>query len=202
MEREADKRNTGQNQISDYVTTQEIAIRFEDLLCHDRINSVWGRLMRRAAAMVLVIVGLCGGVLVAAGERGDGAVIDRFIHGQESGENGTEAKDYRTALNGDLNHDGMADVAVMYTLEGGNGTNNYVRWLAVFVRENGRLVPVAHDVVGGKNYRAIVMRGIKDGVILCETTGYAPKDASCCPTIKGTTRYVLEGEKLRELIGK
>jgi hypothetical protein len=157
--------------------------------------------MRRAAALVLLMIVLCG-VLAYAGERGDNAVISKFIAGQESGENGTEAKDYRTVLNGDLNNDGIADVAVMYTLEGGNGTNNYVRWLAVFVRENGKLVPVAHDVVGGKNYRAIVMSGIKDGVILCETTGYGPKDPSCCPTIQGTTRYVLEGEKLKELKGK
>ena len=155
-----------------------------------------------AAMVMLMIVVLCGGVLAAAGERGDTAVIDKFIAGQESGERGMEAKDYRTVLNGDLNHDGISDAAAMYTLEGGNGTNNYTRYLAVFVRVKGRLVPVAHNAVGGKNYRAIVMKAIEDGVILCETTDYAPKDPSCCPTIKGTTRYVLEGDKLKELGGK
>jgi len=152
--------------------------------------------------VVLLIVLLCGGVLALAGERGDAAVIDKFIAGQESGENGTEAKNYRSVLTGDLNHDGIADAAVLYTLEGGNGTNNYVRYLAVFVRVKEQLVPVAYAAVGGKNYRAIAMRAIEDGVILCETIGYAPKDPSCCPTIKGSTRYVLEGEKLKELGGK
>jgi hypothetical protein len=151
---------------------------------------------------VLLIVVLYGGVLAAAGERGDTAVIDKFIAAQESRENGAEAKDYRTVLAGDLNHDGIPDAAVMYTLEGGNGTNNYVRYLAVFVREKGQLVLVAHAAVGGKNYRAIVMRAIENGVILCDTTAYAPKDPSCSPTIKGATRYVLEGDKLKELGGK
>lgn len=150
-------------------------------------------------AWVLLVVVFCGGVLAAAGERGDTAVIDKFIARQESRESGAEAKDYRTVLAGDLNHDGIPDAAVMYTLEGGNGTNNYVRYLAVFVRDQGRLVPVAHAAVGAKNYRAIVMKTIENGVILCDTTGYGPKDPSCCPTIKGSTRYVLEGDKLKEL---
>lgn len=160
--------------------------------------------MRPATRILLMILVLCGGVvcvgaLWAAGQSGDAAVIDKFIASQESGENGSEARDYRMVLRGDLNHDGVPDAAVMYTLEGGNGTNNYVRHLAVFVRVNGKLVPTAHAVVGGKNYRAIVMKAIKDNLILCETTGYAAKDPSCCPTIKGTTRYALDGEQLKEL---
>ena len=158
--------------------------------------------MKRVGRMFLVVAVLGAGALWVAGQSGDAAVIDKFISGQESGENGNEARDYRTVLRGDLNRDGVPDAAVMYTLEGGNGTNNYVRYLAVFVRESGRLVAVAHAPVGGKNYRAIVMKAIKDNVILCETTGYAPKDPSCCPTIKGTTRYVLDGEKLKELAEK
>jgi len=155
--------------------------------------------MKAAAGTILLICLVCGAALAARGQRGDAAIIAKFIASQESYDNGHEAKDYRTVLRGDLNHDGVPDAAVLYTLEGGNRTNNYVRHLAVFVRTNGTLVPAAHAVVGGKNYRAIVMKAIQDNVILCDTTAYAPNDPTCCPTIKGSTRYILDGDKLKEL---
>ena len=155
--------------------------------------------MKVPAGLILLFCVICGAALAAAGQHSDAAIINKFIASQESYENGNEAKDYRTILRGDLNHDGVPDAAVIYTLEGGNGTNNYVRHLAVFVRTNGTLVLAAHAVVGGKNYRAIVMKAIQDNAILCDTKDYAPNDPSCCPTLKGSTRYVLDGDKLKEL---
>jgi len=158
--------------------------------------------MKAPARTILLICLVCAAALAAAGQRDDDAVISKFIASQESYENGHEAKDYRTVLRGDLNHDGVPDAAVLYTLEGANGTNNYVRHLAVFLRTNGTLVPTAHAVVGGKNYRAIVMKAIQDNAILCDTTDYASNDPTCCPTIKGSTRYLLDGDKLKELPAK
>lgn len=155
--------------------------------------------MRRAAKLLLPAVMLCTSALASAAQQADKAVIDKFIASQESYKNGQQAEGYRTVLTGDLNHDGIPDLAVLYTLEGGGGSNNYTQYLAVFVRVKGRLAPVAHAPVGGKNYRAIEIKAIENDVILCKTTGYAPQDASCCPTIKGTTRYALEGNKLKEL---
>jgi hypothetical protein len=78
-------------------------------------------------------------------------------------------------------------------------SNNYVQYLAVFIRRSGRLVPVASEAVGGKNYRAADLKRIRNGVIFFETLDYKDKDASCCPSIKGQTRYSLVGRKLKEV---
>jgi hypothetical protein len=137
--------------------------------------------------------------VAAVAQDRDTAVIDKFIRGQASKEDGYEPKEIRTIVKGDLNHDGVADVAVLYTLEGPSGTNNYVQHLAVFVRVEGRLVPAAETPVGGKYYRAIELTGIKDNVMLFKTTDYAESDPRCCPSIEGTTRYVLRGGGLKEL---
>jgi len=156
-------------------------------------------LMRPAARLLLLIVVLCARAFASPGQHADTAAINKFIASQESYENGQQAEGFRAVLRGDLNHDGIPDAAVLYTLEGQNETNNYVQYLAVFVRVKGRLVPIAHAPVGGKNYRAIKIKAIENDMILCNTLGYAPNDPSCCPTIKGSTRYALEGNKLKEL---
>ena len=128
----------------------------------------------------------------------DTAVIDRFIASQESKENGYESKGSRTVITGDLNHDGIPDTAVLYTLEGQNQTNNYVQYLAVFVRAKGRLVHVAQTPVGGKYYRSIGLTSIGDHVMFFKTLDYAASDPRCCPSIEGTTKYVLSDGVLRE----
>ena len=138
--------------------------------------------------------------VAAVAQDRDTAVIDKFIASQESEGNGYEAKGTaRTTVKGDLNHDGVADTAVLYTLEGMFGGNNYVQHLAVFVRVKGRLVHAADTPVGGKYYRAIELTGIRDNVLLFKTTDYAESDPRCCPSIEGTTRYVLRGGGLKEL---
>jgi hypothetical protein len=143
--------------------------------------------------MLLAVVSLA----VWAADR-DTAVIDRFIASQESKGNGYESKGNRSVVTGDLNHDGVPDVAVLYTLEGQNGTNNYVQYLAVFIREKGRLMHAAHTPVGGKYYRSIKLTAIRDNVMIFKTFDYAASDPRCCPSIEGTTKYVLSGGVLRE----
>jgi hypothetical protein len=155
--------------------------------------------MRIAAAGVLLAVMLGVAAGPAGGQRGDTAVIDKFLASQESDDNGRQAEGIRTVIKGDLNHDGVPDAAVLYTLEGAGGGNNYTQYLAVFLRVDGRLVPVANAPVGGKLYRAIEIKTIKDNVIFCDTLDYAKNDAACCPTIKGKTSYVLEDKKLKEV---
>jgi hypothetical protein len=152
-----------------------------------------------AATGVLLAAILAAAAGPTGAQRSDTAVIDKFIASQESDDNGRQAEGIRTVIKGDLNHDGVPDTAVLYTLEGAHGSNNYTQYLAVFLRVNGRLVPVANAPVGGMRYRAIEIKAIKDNVILCDTLDYAENDASCCPTIKGKTSYVLDGKKLKEL---
>lgn len=157
--------------------------------------------MRRSARLFLVISVLClfPGWSTAAVQSDDAAVIDRFIARQAAKAGGSEPDGIRKVLTGDLNHDGVADAAVLFTIEGQNGSNNYVQYLAVFLRRNGRLVYAAHAAVGGKNRRSIELDSIKDNVIFLDTTAYAKRDPSCCPTIKGRTRFVLARNKLAEL---
>jgi hypothetical protein len=153
-----------------------------------------------AAGVVLaVMLGAATGPMGAQRSGGDTAVIDKFLESKSGEGNGVLAEGIRAVIKGDLNHDGVPDAAVLYTLEGAGGGNNYTQYLAVFLRVDGRLVPVANKAVGGKLYRSIEIKAIKDNVILCDTTDYAKNDAACCPTIKGKTEYVLEDKKLKEL---
>lgn len=128
----------------------------------------------------------------------DKATIDKLIASQAVKERGEEPDGVRKTAEGDLNRDGESDVAVLYTIEGQNGSNNYIQYLAVFLRRNGKLVYTARAPVGGKNRRGIEITAIKDNAILFDTTAYADRDPACCPTIKGNTRYVLIGGKLVE----
>ncbi len=158
-----------------------------------------------AAQMAMLVLLLICASDPAAGQaharlrKADRTVIDKFILKQQSEEDGFEDKgNERFTMTGDLNHDGLPDAVVLYMLEGQNGTNNYVQHLAVFERRNGRLEPVTDAVVGGKYYRAADLKAIKNVQILFETLDYTDEDARCCPSIKGTTTYVLVGAKLKE----
>ena len=147
----------------------------------------------------IIVVCLCLASSTSGAQSGDAAVIDKFIASQAEKQGGSEPDGIRKVMTGDLNHDGAPDTAVLFTIEGQNGTNNYIQYLAVFLRQNGRLVYAALQPVGGKNRRSIELTSIRDNVIFLDTTGYAKRDPSCCPTIKGRTRYALVRNKLTEL---
>ncbi len=164
----------------------------------------WQRVVGQTLALVLLVFGTTTSLATAQtrsrSRTTDAAVIKRFLLKQQSRENGFEDEgNERIVRTGDLNHDDVPDQVVLYTLEGQNGTNNYVQHLAVFVRTNGRLVPVTDEVVGGKYYRSADLKSIKDNQILFDTLDYADSDARCCPSIKGSTKYVLRGHKIKEL---
>ena len=129
----------------------------------------------------------------------DAAVVDHFIAKQATQENGEEYKDARKMLLGDLNHDRVPDFAVLYTIEGQNGTNNYLQYLAVFVRTKGKLVAAAHTVVGGKLNRDVDLQSIKNNVIHFKTLSYRATDPASTPSKKGTARFVLIKRRLKEL---
>ncbi len=157
--------------------------------------------MRTSANILIPIIVVCLGLAssTSGAQSGDAAVIDKFIARQAEKLAGSEPDGIRKIITGDLNHDGIADTAVLFTIEGQNGTNNYVQYLAVFLRQDGRLAYATHQPVGGKNRRSIELTSIKDNVIFLDTTGYAKRDPSCCPTIKGRTRYALIRNKLTEM---
>ena len=149
---------------------------------------------------VLSVSLLCTTSVVSRAQGQDTATIDKFISNQATQEDGDEYEDARKVVAGDLNRDGVPDLAVLYTIEGGqNGSNNYVQYLAVFIRAKGGLVPVTHTIVGGRGTRSVELKSLRNNVIFFKTLNYGPKDASCGPSKKGTTRFVLVNRRLKEL---
>ena len=145
-----------------------------------------------------VLVLLFGWIVPAVASDPDRTIIDRFIAHQSRRERGEEYQDARKIASGDLNHDGTSDTAVLYTIEGQRGSNLYIQYLAVFLRRNGKLTPSAHAEVGGKGYRAVEEISVEENTIRLEILDYASRDAACCPSEKGHTRYVLAGSALQE----
>jgi len=155
--------------------------------------------MKDILRFVLPAILLCTFSSASPAQNQDAAVVDEFIAKQATEEGGDEYGDARKMLAGDLNRDGIPDLAVLYTIEGQGGSNNYVQYLAAFIRSAGGLVPVAHTAVGGKSNRSVELQSIRNNVILLKTLKYGPKDASCCPSRKGATRFVLVNSRLKEL---
>ena len=146
--------------------------------------------------LFLIVLGTGSTQLVA--QTADTAVIDKFISTQAAKENGEEPEGIRKVVTGDLNHDGVPDTAVLYTIEGQDGSNNYIQYLAVFVSTKKGLRYAAHRPVGGKNRREAELTSITDGMINLKTVDYGPRDPSCCPMIKGSTKFALNAGKLLE----
>lgn len=131
-------------------------------------------------------------------QNDDAGTIESFIARQARRERGEEYRDARKILEGDLDHDGLPDKVMLYTIESQGGSNNYVQYVAVFVRRNGRLKPLTYTAVGGKSMRSVELASVGDNKINLDMLTYGAKDPSCCPTIKGTTHYALVGRTLRE----
>jgi uncharacterized protein YxeA len=139
------------------------------------------------------VVLICISAPLAFAQDTDKAAIDKYIAAQAKREHGEEYPDARKVVTGDLNGDGNAETAVLYTIEGQNGSNNHVQYLAVFKRTDGKLVPVTHTSVGSKSYRDVDLDSISKGLINLTTMGYAKNDPSCCPSLKGKAWYRLVG---------
>ena len=146
--------------------------------------------------VTLLLLGRAG--VASARQDEDDAAIDAFIARQARRERGEEYREARGVAAGDLTHDGVPETVVLYTIEGQGGSNLYVQYLAVFTRRGGRLSALTRAAVGGKSARSVELKSVEGGKILLDTAGYGPQDAQCCPSVKGQTRYVLAGGRLRE----
>lgn len=148
----------------------------------------------------LVMLLLSSPIVVSARQDQDTAVIDAYIAAQARRERGEEYKEARKVVVGDLTHDDVPETVVLYTIEGQHGTNLSVQYLAVFERHDGKLTALTHADVGGrgKSARGVELNSVGDNAILLDTLNYGPKDAACCPSVKGKTRYILSGKLLQE----
>jgi hypothetical protein len=155
------------------------------------------KILPRTFCIVAIAMLLGGSADALARQGNDTAFIDAYIARVARGKKGEEYKEARKVLEGDVNHDGVADVVVLYTVEALHG-NGYEQDLAVFVRTNGKLVATANAIIGGKMSRSVDLVSIAENTIKLDTLNYGPKDPACCPTVKGHTSYVLVGRQLRE----
>ena len=148
----------------------------------------------------LVMLLLSSPISVSARQDQDTAAIDAYIAAQARRERGEEYKEVRKVVSGDLTHDGVPETVVLYTIEGQRGSNLSIQYLAVFVRQEGKLTALTHADVGGrgKSARSVELKSVEDNSILLDTLNYGPKDAACCPSVKGKTRYILSGKVLQE----
>lgn len=140
----------------------------------------------------------CASTNASAQQDNDRGVIDAYISRQAHRERGEEYPEARKVVVGDLTHDGTPETVVLYTIESQGGRNLYIQYLAVFSRRNGKLSAITHAEVGGKSVRSVELASIENNWILLDTMSYGPNDPQCCPTVKGTTKYVLVGRTLRE----
>lgn len=152
--------------------------------------------MKNAHLFILSVILLCTLSFTSRAQNQDTAVIDKFISKQVSRHGGVWGKD--KVIAGDLNRDGVPDLAVLYIIEGSGGGLNWAQSLAVFIRSKGKLVPVTDTVVGAKGIRSVELQSIRNNVIFFKTLNYGPKDPACCPSKKGTTRFVLVNRRLKE----
>ena len=125
--------------------------------------------------------------------------INQFISRQAAEERGEEYEEARKVVKGDLNRDGVSDLALLYTIEGQDGTNNYVQYLAVFIRVKGRLDHVTETVVGGKSYRAVELQSIRNNVIFFNVLKDGTNDVANRGGKRRVTRFVLVKRKLKEI---
>lgn len=144
------------------------------------------------------VIVVCSWTTISAHQDNDSTIIDAYISRQAHRERGEEYPEARKVIKGDLTHDGASETVVLYTIESQGGRNLYIQYLAVFTRRNGKLSPLTHAEVGGKSVRSVELKSVEDNAILLDTMSYGPNDPQCCPTVKGTTKYVLVGRTLRE----
>src|SRR5262249_48970561 len=105
--------------------------------------------MKSSRWLTVLIVLVSYGFPALAVDDPNAKIIDAYILTQARTVRGEEYKEARRVATGDLNHDGFPDIAVLYTIEGQDGTNRSIQYLAVFVRNSGQLVSAARVEVGG-----------------------------------------------------
>lgn len=70
------------------------------------------------ARLILLVSLLITAFAVSVAQAPDATVIDKFISAQAAREKGEEPVGIRKVVTGGPNHDGVADTAVLYTIEG------------------------------------------------------------------------------------
>lgn len=108
---------------------------------------------------------------------------------------GAEYRDGRKVIETDFNRDGSPDAAVLYTIEGAGGGNASVKTLQLFLGNQGSYVAEGSTIVDGAS--DITLGG--DGSVLVHSLMHGPDDPDCCPSIRSSVRYRVEGNQLLQV---
>lgn len=134
-----------------------------------------------------------------ADQAADAAVIASAVAAMASSEGGEEYKDARHSVAGDLNGDGVSDVAVLFTVEI-SATNTSTQHLSAFLRQaDGTLQFADTASVGSTGGDAINGVAIDAGSIKVKTLTRGPDDPDCCPSVEGSVEYLLHNGKLKRV---
>jgi len=138
-------------------------------------------------------------LLVLVGCQSTPMTLEQHISRHAKSTNGNEYLLARIYAQGDIDGDGKDDAAVIYTLEGIRGGNDWLQFLAVkFSSANGRII---WKQAGGKDIRAVENIKITNEKIVASTLEYGPSDDSCYPSVSKTAIFVIRNGKLIE-VGK
>lgn len=140
----------------------------------------------------------CAWPALAATSRDD-AEIQRWIQQHAQRANSIEVPGARYRVVGDLDGDGVGDVALLYTLKSRAASAGESRYLAAFKRHadkaGGRrdtgLRYHAHVLVSGPGAGEANRVTILKGTMVVEMLTFGAGDAACCPTRAATRRYRL-----------
>lgn len=152
--------------------------------------------------LFLFLFGICSLFVQTsfAQNRTNNTLINDFISRQARISKGVEYKGARKIIYADLNKNGSKDAVVLYTLEGFYGRNNYIQYLAIFIKDkNDMLKNVKREIIGGKNNRDVYLESVVNEKINLKTMNYLPKDASCCPSREEHSQIIFSKNKLREV---
>ncbi len=138
----------------------------------------------------ILLVALLPGAQAASSAAADEAEIQRWIKSHMQASKSDEFIAARFRVVGDLDGDARNDMAVLYTLRP-REHNNERRYLAVFMRRDGRLHYQAHMMVGGTGVAEANRATILNKTVVVELLTYRTGDAACCPTRPATWRYRL-----------
>ena len=138
----------------------------------------------------MLLVALLPGAQAASSVAADDAEIQRQIRSHMHTSKSDELSAARSSVVGDLDGDGINDMAVLYTLRPREQPNER-RYLAVFTRRDGRLYYQAQVMVGGTGVAEANRAIILNKTVVVETLTFRAGDAGCCPTRPATRRYRL-----------
>ena len=145
------------------------------------------------SSLTSAVVARPGAVISPAHDR---VMIDRFIAEWAKEANGHTYKKATKIIGGDLDNDGVPDVAAVYTIEDIGGGNVFVQNLSVFIRSGGGLTPTDTITVGGVGFQ-VDGGSIQSNAISFSTLQSGPDDPLCCPSVKGQVKYAISNGKIK-----